>query len=192
VGIWARNDAAFAWLASFLTVETFHALVPDAAGLDVNRYEFPNLRALNFVVVGLLGEGVSSSTRFDAQAKSLGEYLRSRVVDLPEGFVGRQRTDGKHCPYRATQIRDDWYLASSGGQLCKRRRKLTKAGEPNRLSWSRIVVTLRSLEALKFPARGWGFDRGGVGRAAVRSTDSGGRKGRVYDAGPMPHCGRKS
>ena len=55
-------------------------LIPEAADLEVRRYELPNLKALNFVVVGLLGEGVASSTRFDPQAKSLGEYLRSRVV----------------------------------------------------------------------------------------------------------------
>ena len=59
-------------------------LLPEAAALPIDRYELPNLRALNFVVHGLLGEGVASSTRPDAQAKSLGEYLRSRLVDIPE------------------------------------------------------------------------------------------------------------
>ena len=57
--------------------------MPETAGLEVRRYELPNLKALNFVVVGLLGEGVASSVRFDPQAKSLGEYLRSRMVELP-------------------------------------------------------------------------------------------------------------
>jgi hypothetical protein len=47
----------------------------------------PNLRAVNFVVVGLLGDGVASSTRPDPQAKGLGEYLRSRHVDLPSELV---------------------------------------------------------------------------------------------------------
>jgi Acyclic terpene utilisation family protein AtuA len=91
VGLWARDDAAYAWLAQFLTVERFKCLVPEAAALTVHRHDFPNLRALNFVVVGLLGEGVSSSTRFDAQAKSLGEYLRSRVVEMPEEVMGGAR-----------------------------------------------------------------------------------------------------
>jgi len=83
VGVWARSEKAYAFLASFLSIERFKQLVPEAENLAVRRYEFPHLRALNFVVVGLLGEGVSSSTRPDAQAKSLGEYLRSRLVDLP-------------------------------------------------------------------------------------------------------------
>lgn len=84
VGVWARDDQGYAWLASFLTVPQFAQLIPEAAGLEIRRYDLPNLRALNFVVVGLLGEGVASSTRFDPQAKSLGEYLRSRIVKLPE------------------------------------------------------------------------------------------------------------
>ncbi len=62
-------------------------LVPEAADLDVRRFELPNLHALNFVIVGLLGEGVASSTRPDPQAKGLGEYLRSRPVDVPVRLV---------------------------------------------------------------------------------------------------------
>jgi hypothetical protein len=61
--------------------------VTEAELLEVHRYELPNLRALNFVVVGLLGDGVASSTRFDPQAKGLGEYLRSRHVDVPDDLV---------------------------------------------------------------------------------------------------------
>jgi hypothetical protein len=93
VGIWARDDLGYAWLASFLTVERFRELVPEAARLEVRRYELPNLRALNFVVVGLLGEGVAASTRFDPQAKSLGEYLRSRVVEMPEALLSSTKAD---------------------------------------------------------------------------------------------------
>jgi hypothetical protein len=62
-------------------------LLPEAAGLDVDRHVLPNLLAVNFVVHGLLGEGVASSTRPDPQAKSLGEYLRSRLVDVPEAIL---------------------------------------------------------------------------------------------------------
>jgi hypothetical protein len=88
VGLWARTDDAYAWLDAYLTVERFRELMPEAAALDIERYELPNLRALNFVVKGLLGDGVASSVRFDPQAKGLGEYLRSRVVDVPVGLRG--------------------------------------------------------------------------------------------------------
>jgi hypothetical protein len=87
VGVWARDDRSYAWLASFLTVQQFARLIPEAANLEIRRYDLPNLKALNFVVVGLLGDGVASSTRFDPQAKSLGEYLRSRIVELPESLL---------------------------------------------------------------------------------------------------------
>jgi hypothetical protein len=87
VGLWARSAPAFAWLSAFLTVERFRELAPECEGLVVRRFELPNLWALNFVVVGLLGEGVASSTRTDPQAKGFGEFLRSREVDLPEALL---------------------------------------------------------------------------------------------------------
>ena len=62
--------------------------MPEANGLEIDRYELPNLLALNFVLHGLLGEGVSSSTRTDPQAKSLGEFLRARWVEVPKDLVG--------------------------------------------------------------------------------------------------------
>jgi len=83
VGLWARTADAFAWLRDELTTARLRELLPEAQTLAVDRYELANLLALNFVVHGLLGEGVASSTRPDPQAKSLGEYLRSRLVDVP-------------------------------------------------------------------------------------------------------------
>ena len=87
MGLWARTDAEHAWLRSYLSTERFRQLLPEAADLPVQRYELPNLRAVNFVITGLLGDGVASSTRPDPQAKGLGEYLRSRHVDLPASLA---------------------------------------------------------------------------------------------------------
>jgi hypothetical protein len=87
VGLWARSDETYRWLATYLTTERFLQLLPEAAALDVRRYELANLRALNFVVIGILGEGVASSTRPDPQAKGLGEYVRSRLVDVPKSLL---------------------------------------------------------------------------------------------------------
>jgi hypothetical protein len=87
VGLWARSPAGFAWLAAEVTVDRFRQLLPEAADLEVERHVLGNLLALNFVVHGLLGEGVASSTRPDPQAKSLGEYLRSRLVDVPVALL---------------------------------------------------------------------------------------------------------
>jgi hypothetical protein len=84
LGVWARSDEAWRWLAHALTVEEVRRLLPETAPLQVRRYMLPNLRALNFVVEGLLGEGVAAQARFDPQAKALGEWLRARRVDIPE------------------------------------------------------------------------------------------------------------
>ncbi len=83
LGVWARTDATWSWLRGWLTVERLAELLPETAPLTVTRHELPNLRAVNFVIEGLLGPGVAASTRFDPQAKALGELLRSRIVDLP-------------------------------------------------------------------------------------------------------------
>ncbi|MFB8120501.1 acyclic terpene utilization AtuA family protein [Streptomyces sp. NPDC055962] len=83
VGLWVRSDEAWRWLAHELTVARFQELLPETAGLTVVRHVLPRLRALNFVVHGLLGEGVAAQARFDPQAKALGEWLRSRHVTVP-------------------------------------------------------------------------------------------------------------
>jgi hypothetical protein len=87
LGLWARHERAFAWLCDELTEERLRDLLPEARALVIDRYELPNLWALNFVIHDLLGEGVASSTRPDAQAKSLGEYVRSRLVDIPADLL---------------------------------------------------------------------------------------------------------
>ncbi|MBI4588281.1 MAG: DUF1446 domain-containing protein [Candidatus Rokubacteria bacterium] len=87
LGVWARSPEAYAWLLDALTVERLRELLPECRGLVVERYLLPNLWAVNFVIKGLLGEGVSSSTRSDPQAKTLGEYLRAKQVDLPAALL---------------------------------------------------------------------------------------------------------
>ncbi len=87
LGVFARSDEAWAWLDGFLTTEKLQELLPETAELPVDRYALPAIRSLNFVLHGLLGEGVAASTRQDGQAKSLGEWLRARVVDLPEALL---------------------------------------------------------------------------------------------------------
>lgn len=88
IGVWVHSADAYAWIVGFLTTERIRELVPEAADLAVRRYEFANLWALNFVVEGILGDGVAATTRIDAQAKGLGEFLRARVVEIPAGLLG--------------------------------------------------------------------------------------------------------
>ncbi|MDH3518479.1 MAG: DUF1446 domain-containing protein, partial [Acidimicrobiia bacterium] len=88
LGVFARSDAGWAWIDGFLSVEKLAELLPETAAFRIDRYRLPNLRSLNFVIHGLLGEGVAASTRQDAQAKSLGEWLRARVVEIPSAVLG--------------------------------------------------------------------------------------------------------
>jgi Acyclic terpene utilisation family protein AtuA len=87
VGLWVRTPDAYAWLTGFLTVERFRALLPESHALEVDRHDLPNLLAVNFVLKGLLGDGVAASLRSDPQAKSLGEYVRAKVVSIPVALL---------------------------------------------------------------------------------------------------------
>ncbi|MEU1031881.1 acyclic terpene utilization AtuA family protein [Streptomyces mirabilis] len=87
VGVWVRSDDAWRWLVHQLTDDRFQNLITESRHLKVVRHTLPNLRALNFVVEGILGEGVASQHRFDPQAKALGEWLRSRHLDIPEALL---------------------------------------------------------------------------------------------------------
>ena len=87
LGVFARSARAFEWLDDFLSTERLRELLPEAALLRVDRHRLPNIWSLNFVIHGLLGDGVAASDRQDAQAKSLGEWLRARVVEVPEELL---------------------------------------------------------------------------------------------------------
>ena len=95
IGVWIpaahpRRTEAIAWLIDLLDDATIRALLPEAAELDIDIHPLPNLGGVNIVLHGLLGEGVSSSTRLDPQAKALGEWLRARVVSIPEDLLSRE------------------------------------------------------------------------------------------------------
>ena len=87
VGVWVRTDQQWRWLSHMLTTEKLRELLPETRDLEISRYLLPNLRAVNFVIEGILGEGVAYQARFDPQAKGLGEWLRSRYVDIPEELM---------------------------------------------------------------------------------------------------------
>jgi hypothetical protein len=80
-------DARYAWLCEFLTRERLTDMLPEASTLPVEVHYFPSLRAINVVIKGLLGRGVSETTRSDPQAKGLAEQLRAVWVDVPEELL---------------------------------------------------------------------------------------------------------
>ncbi|MBB6175160.1 hypothetical protein HNR23_005302 [Nocardiopsis mwathae] len=87
LGVWVRGDGEWRWLVHTLTVDELKRLLPETAPLTVTRHLLPRLRAVNFVIEGLLGGGAGSGARSDPQAKALGEWLRARCTDIPEAFL---------------------------------------------------------------------------------------------------------
>ena len=87
LGVWAKTPEAYAFLRDFLTIDKLKGLLKDLSAFEMERYEFPNLLAVNFYIRGVLGEGVAASLRSDPQAKTLGEYLRAKIIDLPESIT---------------------------------------------------------------------------------------------------------
>lgn len=89
IGLWVsagRADRA-AWLREAITPDVVRRLVPEAQDLDIEIFALPNLNAVNILIHGLLGEGVTASSRFDPQAKGLGEWVRSRFIEIPKELL---------------------------------------------------------------------------------------------------------
>jgi len=98
LGVWAKTPEAYAFLKGFLTTRKLKELLPDCAPYPIDRYELPNLMAVNFFIRGLLGDGVAASLRSDPQAKTLGEYLRAKHIDMPAAIMGK--------PIKQNTVRD--------------------------------------------------------------------------------------
>lgn len=93
IGLWARNDASWRWLRDELSTAKLRELLPETTELVIDRTELPNLRAVNFVVHRMLGDGVASGSRFDAQAKGVAEWLRSRTIRVPADLATAGKLD---------------------------------------------------------------------------------------------------
>ncbi|SDC37584.1 acyclic terpene utilization AtuA family protein [Nocardioides lianchengensis] len=93
LGLWVVNDGSLLrddrvrWLTKLMSPRKVRELIPEAADLDVEVYVLPNLGGVNVLIRGLLGQGVAASTRFDPQAKGLGEWIRSRMVHVQEDLL---------------------------------------------------------------------------------------------------------
>ncbi|WP_071288135.1 acyclic terpene utilization AtuA family protein [Mycolicibacterium llatzerense] len=92
IGVWVRTDDEWRWLVHALTTDELRRLLPEAASLPITRTVLPRLRAVNFIIEGLLGEGVAYNARFDPQAKGLAEWLRSRHIEIPVTLLNEENT----------------------------------------------------------------------------------------------------
>jgi hypothetical protein len=88
IGVWAKNSKSFAFLIKYLSEDKLKELLPDLKGFKIERFELANINSLNFYIHGILEDGVSSNNRKDSQAKSLGEYLRAKIIKVPKEILG--------------------------------------------------------------------------------------------------------
>jgi hypothetical protein len=83
VGLVARSDAAYAWMRENLTPAWVKTVAGELVRGAVDRYEVPNLRALNFILHDSLGGGGSASLLTDAQGKTHAQGLLRVAVEVP-------------------------------------------------------------------------------------------------------------
>ena len=86
VGVVARSAEAYELLKQQLTAERVKQHFHDICLGQVDRYEAPNLRALNFILHDSLGGGGSESLKTDAQGKTHGLGMMLMEIDVPDDF----------------------------------------------------------------------------------------------------------
>jgi len=89
MGLFTDRPEIWEWLRSFLTLERMKSLVGGdwKDEFQIERVEFSNIFAVHFVIYGILGRGVSSSTLLDNRGKGFTDYIRSKNVEVPEKFL---------------------------------------------------------------------------------------------------------
>lgn len=91
MGLFVHEADEYEWLRTFMTRNRLQQLI----GKDwrpefwIERVEMPKIRAVHFVVYGILGRGVSSTPRLDCLGKGFVDWIRSRHVDVPRKFIDR-------------------------------------------------------------------------------------------------------
>jgi hypothetical protein len=91
VAIFADDDDTYALIVREVTADRVKAHFGAMVTGRVERFEAPNVRALNFVMHGALGGGGTSSLRADALGKTLGGALVRMEIDVPDAMAGRRR-----------------------------------------------------------------------------------------------------
>jgi hypothetical protein len=82
IGVIANEDRFYPVLVAQVTAERVKAHFGDRVQGPVERFELPNLGALNFLLHGALGGGGTVSLRVDAQGKTFGAALLSLEIDV--------------------------------------------------------------------------------------------------------------
>jgi hypothetical protein len=86
IGVIALDERHYPILVREVTAERVKRHFGELVHGEVERFELPNLGALNFLLHGALGGGGSISLRTDAQGKTFGSALLSLEIEIPEGL----------------------------------------------------------------------------------------------------------
>ncbi|WP_412062500.1 MULTISPECIES: hypothetical protein [unclassified Rubrivirga] len=84
VGLIARDPAHYDWLRETVTADVVKEHFGPRCTGEVERFELPNLSALNFMLHGALGGGGTVSLKLDAQGKTYAAHLLRLEVDGPD------------------------------------------------------------------------------------------------------------
>ena len=84
VGVIAYDDTGYEIIKKYLTVDKVKKHFDGICLGEVERFELPNLRALNFLLHNTLGGGGTVSLKHDAQGKTLAAALLRMEIEIEE------------------------------------------------------------------------------------------------------------
>ena len=87
VGLIARKEEFYSLIENKVTAETVKEHFRGIVEGPVERFEMPNLWALNFLLHNALGGGGTKSLKNDAQGKTLAAALLRMEIEIPDGVI---------------------------------------------------------------------------------------------------------
>lgn len=92
VGFFVREEAQWPWLRALLSTEKFIELMDEEfTGQAIDRMEFPHLWAVHFLIHDHLDRGVTANSTYDVLGKFICEFIRTKMVDVPQSFLAKGR-----------------------------------------------------------------------------------------------------
>jgi hypothetical protein len=107
IGVIARSEAIYAWMLEHLTPAFVKRYFDDVCQGEVERFELPNLLAVNFLLHRSLGGGGTLSLLLDAQGKTYAQFLLAATVEVPESLLEPRAARGEGDPQASGEERGE-------------------------------------------------------------------------------------
>ena len=101
IGVIARSETIYTWVLEHLSPAFVKRYFDDVCEGDVERFELPNLLAVNFLLHRSLGGGGTSSLLLDAQGKTYAQFLLAATVEVPETLLEPRAARGDGAPHES-------------------------------------------------------------------------------------------